>query len=153
MLPAFFHAWYHDVTVKTQDPQRPATVLCIGAMLTTAKEGCYTTLWDLGVTMQELRCTDKDPKWRDWGSSTDFCHQAHSSLSTKTITIVLQSQTLVFRLRVWLCKSTVRKFLMMSQQQYHAWIQKHDGGHAMPYLLIKLLWWDNNPRDTLGSST
>ena len=42
------------------------------------------------------------------------------------LTIVLRSQMLVFRLRVWLCKTTTTKHLMMSQQWYHAWIEKHD---------------------------
>ena len=35
-------------------------------------------------------------------------------------TIVLRSQALVFRPRVWVCKTTVTKDLMMSQQWYHA---------------------------------
>ena len=34
-------------------------------------------------------------------------------------TIVLQSQALAFRWRVMVCKTTVTKHLMMSQQRYH----------------------------------
>ena len=49
----------------------------------------------------------------------NFCYEAHLSLSTKTMTIVLRSQTLVFRSSVWLSNTTVAKHLM-SQQWYHA---------------------------------
>ena len=59
MLPAFFLVWYHDVMVKSRGPGRPATVPCIGAMLTTVKEGCYTNIVR-PRSDQGLRRTDKD---------------------------------------------------------------------------------------------
>ena len=58
MLPAFFLVWYHDVMVKTWGHGRPATVPCIGATLTTVKEGCYTKIVR-PRSDQGLRRTDK----------------------------------------------------------------------------------------------
>ena len=59
MLPAFFLVWHHDVMVKTWGPMRPATVPCIGATLTTVKEGCYTKIVR-PRSDQALRRTDND---------------------------------------------------------------------------------------------
>ena len=56
-------------------------------------------LLDQGVTEDRGVQTKTEAKTED-RTSTNFCHQAHSSLSMKTITIVLQSQALVFCLRV-----------------------------------------------------
>ena len=39
MLPAFFLVWHHDVRTRGVPGDQPAP--CIGATLTTAKEGCY----------------------------------------------------------------------------------------------------------------
>ena len=49
------------------------------------------------------RCTDKDRSEETEDRALIYAiKHRHSSLSTKTITIVLRSQTLVFRSRVWL---------------------------------------------------
>ena len=75
------------------------------------------------------RCADKDrsKETEDWALI--------SALNTmkfvyKDYTIVLRSRTLVFRSRVWLCKTAITEHLMMSQQQYHGRVWKHDGGQC-----------------------
>ena len=78
-------------------------------------------LWDSGVTKNRLRCTDEDQN-KETENRALISAITFFFLSMKTITIVLWSQTLVFRSRVWLCKTTITKHLMMSQQWYHAWI-------------------------------
>ena len=51
----------------------------------------------------------------------NFCHHIFDHQGN-SITMVTQNQTLGFRMRAWLCKTTITKHLMMSQQQYHAWL-------------------------------
>ena len=79
---------------------------------------------------QGLRGIDKDQSEESEDRALlNICYHifVHKGKST---TIVSQNQTLGFCTRVWLCKTTITKHLVMSQQQYYAWIQKHDGGQC-----------------------
>ena len=72
---------------------------------------------------QGSRCTEEDRNkdTEDRACITSFYHHifVHEGNS---ITVVLRNQTLAFRMRVWLYKTTITKDLMMNQQWYHAWI-------------------------------
>ena len=112
MLLAFFLVWYH--AVRTQSSQRQATVPCVGATLT----ALLATKVVRPRSDRGSGCTGKDQSKetedRALISAIKFVYQ--------DCTIVLQSRTLVFRLRVWPCKTIITEHLMTSQQQHHAGI-------------------------------
>ena len=77
MLPAFFLAWYRTVLVRKWDfpnsaPETSYSILCMGVMLTTVKEGCYYAHLLL-LTNGTTKVARQRHKWKDWASRTNFC--------------------------------------------------------------------------------